>query len=339
MSSSGPLGWGLIGASTIAREYMIPAINAQPDGRVVAVMSSSTERGRRYADENGIGCSYTDLTGLVADPAVNAVFISTTNDRHCAEAITAAEVGKHVLCDKPLAVTLKDARAMVEACDRAHVVMGTNHHLRGSVAFRTMQRLVRDGAIGTPLAARVFHAVYLPTHLQTWRITDPSTGPGVVLDLTVHDTDSLRFLLDDEVESVTAISAQQGLGTGPIEDAVMGVMRFRTGVLAQFHDAFTVRHAPTGIQLHGTEGSIYGDGVIAQKPAGRVTLRRNGYEEEIALDPPEDPYAHVVRCFHQAVRGEGLPSASGKDGLCSLAVALATLESAHTGKRVTVRYE
>jgi 1,5-anhydro-D-fructose reductase (1,5-anhydro-D-mannitol-forming) len=339
MSTSGPVGWGLIGASTIAREYMIPAINAQPDGRVVAVMSRSAERGRRYANDNGIERSYADLGGLLADRAIGAVFISTTNERHCAETLAAAAAGKHVLCDKPLALTLADARAMVEACRAAGVVMGANHHLRSGVAFRAMRRLVRDGAIGTPLAARVFHAVYLPDHLQTWRIKDPSTGAGVVLDLTVHDTDWLRFLLDDEVEDVTAVSAQQGLATGPIEDAVMGVMRFRHGVLAQFHDAFTIKHAATGIQLHGSEGSIFGDGVIAQRPAGRVTLRRNESDETIPLDTLEDPYAHVVRCFHQAIRGEGPPSATGEDGLRSLGVALATLEAAQTGRRVTARYD
>jgi 1,5-anhydro-D-fructose reductase (1,5-anhydro-D-mannitol-forming) len=138
---------------------------------------------------------------------------------------------------------------------------------------------------------------------------------------------------------VTAVSAQQGLAIGPIEDAVMGVMSFRKGVMAQFHDAFTIKHAATGIQLHGSEGSIFGDGVIAQRPAGRVTLRRNGSDEAIPLGAPEDPYAHVVRCFHQAIRGAGPPSATGEDGLRSLAVALATLESAQTGRRLTVRYE
>jgi 1,5-anhydro-D-fructose reductase (1,5-anhydro-D-mannitol-forming) len=148
MSSSGPRGWGLIGASTIAREYMIPAITAQPDGRVVAVMSRSAERGRRYAADNAIDRAYDNLPALLADPGVDAVFVSTTNERHCAETIAAAAAGKHVLCDKPLALTLADARTMVDACRRAGVVMGTNHHLRSAVAFRRMRRLVREGRSG-----------------------------------------------------------------------------------------------------------------------------------------------------------------------------------------------
>jgi 1,5-anhydro-D-fructose reductase (1,5-anhydro-D-mannitol-forming) len=185
----------------------------------------------------------------------------------------------------------------------------------------------------------VFHAVYLPAHLQTWRIKDPATGPGVILDLTVHDADTLQFLLNDEIETVTAVSAQQGLAEGAIEDAVMGVMQFRSGVLAQFHDAFTVKHTTTGVQIHGTEGSIVADGVISQQPAGSVTLHRTGLSEPVQLPPAEDPYAHAVRAFNQAVRGHGQPFATGEDGFRSLAVALAVAESAQTRRRVTVGYE
>ncbi len=332
------LGWGLIGASTIARQYMIPAINAQPDSRVVAVMSRSAERARRYADDNGIARSYDAVEALLDDPEVNVVYISTTNERHKAETLAAARVGKHVLCEKPLALNLDDALEMVAACREAGVVMGTNHHLRNAVTHRTLRRLIKEGAIGQPLAARVFHAVYLPPHLQTWRIKDPATGAGVILDITVHDTDTLRFVLDDEVEEVTAFSTQQGLAEGGLEDAVMGVMRFRSGVLAQFHDAFTIKHAGTGFQIHGTEGSLLAEDVMTQQPIGRIYLRRDGQTEDVQLDPPEDLYTRAVRLFNRAVQGDGQPAATADDGARSLAVALAVLESTQTGRSIRVRY-
>ena len=79
--------------------------------------------------------------------------------------------------------------------------MGTNHHLRNAGAHRAMRDAIAAGRIGKPLAARVFHAVYLPPHLQGWRITKPEAGGGVILDITVHDADTLRFVLgDDPVE-------------------------------------------------------------------------------------------------------------------------------------------
>jgi 1,5-anhydro-D-fructose reductase (1,5-anhydro-D-mannitol-forming) len=338
MTSSPPLGWGLIGASDIAQTRMIPAITAQPDSRVVAVMSSHLERARQYAQRNGIPNAYDRIDALLADPSVDVVYISTTNELHAAQTLAAAQAGKHVLCEKPLALTLDDARRMVDACSAAGVALGTNHHLRNAATHRTLRRLVAAGAIGQPLAARVFHAVYLPPRLQGWRLTAPAAGGGVILDITVHDADTLRFVLDDEVEEVTALSAQQGLAAGGLEDAVMGAMRFREGVLAQHHDAFTIRHARTGFEVHGTEGSLYAEDVMTQEPIGRIVLRRDGADEAIDAGQPDDLYVRSVRLFNAAARGEGAPAASGEDGVRSLAIALAVRESAATGRRVAVQH-
>ena len=325
----------MIGASTIGREWMAPAIAAQPDSVVVAVASASPERARSFAADLGIARAYGAAADLLADEEVDAVYISTTNEQHEPIAIAAAQAGKHVLSEKPLALSLAGARRMVEACRAAGVVMGTNHHLRNAATHRAMRDLVQSGAIGQPLAARVFHAVYLPPHLQGWRIERPEAGGGVILDITVHDADTLRFVLGDEVAEVTAMMASQGMGQAGLEDAVMGVMRFGNGVLAQFHDAFTARHAYTGFEVHGSDGSLYGRDVMTQRPVGTVTLRRNGAEEDVPV-AHENLYERSVRLFNQAVHGQGAPAASGEDGVRSLAIALAVRESAATGRTAPV---
>jgi 1,5-anhydro-D-fructose reductase (1,5-anhydro-D-mannitol-forming) len=330
------IGWGLIGASTIARQFMIRAITSQPDSRVVAIASRDPARGRAFAAEHGIPSVYDSVEALLADPAVSAVYISTTNELHAPQTLAAARAGKHVLCEKPLALTLDDARAMVAACRAAGVVLGTNHHLRNAVTHRAIRQLIKDGAVGRPLAARVFHAVYLPEALQTWRLHDPAAGGGVVLDITVHDADTLRFDLDDEPVEATAMTASQGMASQGLPDAVMGVLRFRSGLLAQFHDAFTIRHTLTGIEVHGTEGSILARDVMTQQPRGQIVLRRGDQEEIIDPGPHEDLYTRAVRLFNAAIRGEGQPAANGEDGVRSLAVALAVAESAATGRTVPI---
>src|SRR5215218_2088522 len=329
------VGWGLIGASTIAKEWVIGAIRGA-GGEVACVLSSDAVRGARFASENGIPRHTTSLDELVADPGVQVVYISTTNELHRDQTVAAARAGKHVLCEKPLALTLEDAREMVRACRDAGVVMGTNHHLRDAVTHRTLRRLIRSGAIGRPLAARVFHAVYLPEHLQGWRIARPDAGGGVILDITVHDADTLRFVLDDEPVEVMAMSANQGMASPGLADDVMEVIRFRSGLVAQFHDAFTVRHAGTGFEVHGTEGSLFGQDVMTQAPTGRITLRRGDRTETIDPGPHEDLYTRSVRLFNDAVFGNGAPAASGEDGVRSLAVALAAAVSAATGSCVPI---
>ena len=334
----GTLGWGLLGASDIAKTRMIEAINGQPDSSVVAVMSTSEERAKSYAAENAIPRYYASVDGLLADPDVDVVYISTTNERHKAEVTAAAKAGKHVLCEKPLALTMPDARDMLETCKQARVVLGTNHHLRNAVTHRTVRRLIKEGVIGKPLAARVFHAVYLPPRLQGWRLKNPEAGGGVILDITVHDADTLHFALDDDALEVVALSEQQGLAQGALEDAVMGVIRFRSGLLAQFHDAFTIRHTHTGFEVHGTEGSLFGEDVMTQEPQGRLFLRKGEKREELDLGPHENLYAHQVRHFNAAVKGKEHRLPPLKMGFARLPSRLAVLESTKTGRRITVQY-
>ncbi|HMF67090.1 MAG TPA: Gfo/Idh/MocA family oxidoreductase, partial [Phyllobacterium sp.] len=139
--------WGLIGASTIAHEWMIDAIRAS-GGEIVSVMSTNDERGRKYAADHGIPNSVTALDALVNDPAIDAVYISTTNELHKDQVLAAAKAGKHILCEKPLATSLADARAMVDACRAANVVFATNHHLRNAASHTAMRDAIAAGKIG-----------------------------------------------------------------------------------------------------------------------------------------------------------------------------------------------
>ena len=324
--------WGLVGATTISREWMIAAIRAA-GGEIAAVMSADQERGRKYAAEFAIPAATTSLAGLFE--ACDAVYVATTNDLHRQQVLAAARAGRHVLCEKPLALNLADAREMVAACKAAGVVLGTNHHLRNAATHRAMREAIAAGRIGRPLFARVCHAVYLPEHLQGWRIKDAKTGAGVVMDITVHDADTLRFVLNDEPEAVAAIVQHAGMGAGAIEDGVMGVMRFKSGLLAHFHDAFTCRYTKTAFEVHGVEGSLFGVDCMSQRPIGTVTLRNARGESQLSLDRV-NLYERSVRAFHAAVRGQGAPSATGEDGVRSMAAALAALESARVRREVNV---
>lgn len=326
--------WGLIGASTIARQFMINAIRAQADGRIAAVMSSDPERAQAYAVENNIPLAVSTLDDLL-DEDIDAVYISTTNELHLEQALAAITAGKHVLCEKPLALNSADAREMVAAARAAGIVLGTNHHLRNAGAHRAMHEAIATGRIGKPIAARVFHAVYLPENLQGWRITKPEAGGGVVLDITVHDADTLRFVLGDDPVEVSAFTQAAGMAGGGLEDGAMCIWRFQSGLIAQSHEAFTSRFAGTGFEVHGSEGSLIGRDVMTQKPVGSVILRTADGEEELSFDH-EDLYVRSVRRFHAAIHGDGQPAATGEDGIWSLTSAEAALQSANSGKAVKI---
>ncbi len=201
--------WGMIGIGTIGREWMAAAIANQPDGELVAVASSDPARASAFAAERGIEKAHVTVADLLNDDAIDAVYVSTTNEWHKPQTLAAAAAGKHVLCEKPLAMNLADAVEMASACREAGLVMGTNHHLRNSATHRKLRELVASGAIGVVQAARVFHAVFLPPHVQGWRINAPESGGGVIFDITVHDADSVRFILDDDIQEVAAMTVAE----------------------------------------------------------------------------------------------------------------------------------
>lgn len=325
--------WGLIGASTITREWMLDAIRANPACRVEAVASRSLDRARRFADENGIARAYGKVEDLLRDPQIDAVYIGTTNERHAPQAIAAARAGKHVLCEKPLAIEIAEAEAMVYACREAGVVLGTNHHLRNMDAHRTIKRLIDSGVVGTITSVRIFHAGQIPPHLATWRLHDTTTGPGAILDLTVHDADLLRFYLERNPIRVTAFAHSCGDTAAGIEDNVMSIWEFPGNILAQCHDSFVCGTAPRGVEVHGTKGSILGADVLSQRPVGTVTLRTAEGDRMLQLDAG-NAYERVIDDFVSAIRGGGQPTASGEDGLWSLRIAKAVAEAAMAGEVV-----
>lgn len=329
------IGFGFIGASDIAKNKMLSAIRQQPDCEVVSVYSSNPERGRAYAAEAQIAHAASSLDDLLTNPAVNAVYISTTNELHYPQTIAAAKAGKHVLCEKPLAMSLEEAQGMLAACNEAGVVFATNHHLRNAQAHHKMRELIAAGAIGKPIAARVFHAVYLRESLQGWRLDKPAAGGGVVLDIVVHDVDTLRFVLQAEPTEAISLSQYFGMSASTVEDGSMAVFRFDNGVIAQVHTAFTVPYAGNGFEVHGTEGSLIAKNVMHPAAQPEVILRTANGEQLLALEANEVYGAGVAR-FVAAIQGKDTPAASGEDGLRSLAGALACLESARTGQKVAI---
>ena len=215
--------------------------------------------------------------------------------------------------------------------------MATNHHLRNAATHRKMRELIQAGAIGKPLFARVFHAVYLPPHLQGWRLDKPQAGGGVILDITVHDIDTLRFTLDSELTEVVGMTQSTSMAKEGLADGVMAVLRFESGVMAQIHDAFTVKHGGHGIEYHGETGSLIGRNVMSQQPVGEVLLRNADGEKQIVI-AHEGLYVRSVEAFCAAMQGKGKPSATAEDGIKSLAGALAVVHACETGSRQIVTY-
>jgi len=322
--------WLLVGASDIAQTRMVPAMR-EIGHEVLGVVSGTPERARQMAAANAIahaGCDLAEALSWGAD----AAYISSTNQLHASQSIACAGAGLHVLCEKPLATTLADAQAALDAALAADVVFATNHHLRNKGTIRGIREVVASGGIGEVVAVRMQHAVSLPERLRGWRLSDRSAGGGVILDITVHDADTLRFITGQEVCEVSAVAASQGLGIGGVEDSAVVTMRLSDGSLAIAHESFVVPHAGTQLEVHGSTGTIIAPGALTQSSDGEVLLLRAGRTEVVSVDDRRDVYVVGLLAFEAAVASGFAPAATGLDGIASLEVALAALESARQGR-------
>ena len=328
--------WIFVGASTIASQHMLGAVRAQADCDVSWVVSGSEERAAQWAKDHGIAHSTTSLAEALSDDNGSCVYVSSTNEKHFDQAMAAIAAGKHVLCEKPLAMSLSEAHEMVSAAAAQGVTFGTNHHLRCSGSHRVVRDLVRAGEIGDVLSLRIHHAVHLPESLQGWRINDAAAGGGVIPDITVHDADVARFLLGEDPVDVVAQLAVSGMGQG-VEDSCMSVWTMPSGTMVMAHESFTHPHAGTGFELHGTKGSIFAKNVMTQMPVGQITMRTDAGEVGVPFSE-HSLYVQGVGDFVSAVNGTGTPAATGEDGIKSLAVAYAVRKAAQSGQKVAVDY-
>lgn len=326
--------WILVGASTIAAQHMIGAFRGNGD-TVAHVVSTTPARAAEFAAEHGIPKHGSDLAAALADPETDAVYISSTNEKHREQALAAIAAGKHVLCEKPLAMTVEEAAEMVRAAQAAGVTFATNHHLRCSGSHRAVRALIEGGRIGRVLSLRIFHAVHLPESLRGWRIDNPGAGGGVIPDITVHNADVARFLLGEDPATVVAQMTASGMGQG-VEDSAMSVWTMPSGAMVFAHESFTHPFAGSGLEVHGTEGSIFARGVMTQLPLGEIELVTAKGREPVPFSD-HGLYAQGVREFSEAVAGRGRPAADGWDGVASLAVAMTVREAARTGARQAVK--
>jgi len=329
---------GLIGASYVAASRMVPAFQANGIPRR-ALFDTDEQRFEFWRDYD-LDLLTSNLEEFLASD-IDAVYISSRNDQHTGHAIAAAKAGKHVLVEKPMALTLADARTIVAAAEQAGVQLAVNHHLPGSPLHATARQLVAEDRIGSLYSARVNHAVLLPENLREWRLADVPGG-GVVYDITVHDASVLNRLFGAAPRRVTALGVSQASwNQAGTRDSVMTILEYPPGDngipgLAQTHDAFTVPYPGTSMEIHGERGAIVIGDAMTQDTPGTVELHTAHGIEPIEVDCSDDLYHINVRAFAAAIRGEGRPTATGTDGLDALQVAIAVEESLRSGQAVVL---
>ncbi|MGH2412046.1 MAG: Gfo/Idh/MocA family protein, partial [Chloroflexota bacterium] len=218
-----PLRVALLSAAHVHAAAYAEALGQIEGATLSAVWDDQAVRGRPFAAKYNVPLQ-PNLEDLWAD--CDAVVITAENARHRSLCEAACAAGKHVLCEKPLAISQEDAEAMIAAADSAGVILGTAFPMRHSLPARALHRALRAGTVGEVLAVRTTnHGTMPPGWFQ-----DPAlAGGGAVIDHTVHVADLLRWYLEDEPETVHA-EISHGLHGGAVDDAAFLIITFKSGV-------------------------------------------------------------------------------------------------------------
>lgn len=329
------LGWGVIGIGNIVQGTIAPAMVAEPECDLVAAVSRDQGRADDFAAEFGARFAYTDYDEMLANPAVEAVFIATPNAQHASQVIAAAGAGKHVLCDKPLAINAPDAAGAVSACNEAGVELGVNFHYRHLPWVRDVTRMIREGVIGE------VEVVHLEVgsgtrNYDNWRADPELAGLGSVHNVGIHGLDLLRVVLDSEPIEVMAMF-DHAPGTGSVEMLALVMLRFDNGALAYCNLNETVAHPQNDISIHGSGGRMVGTALTHSRSDGKLAVLTDAGETVTDYPAPE-AHRRSVAAFTRAVLRGSRPDASGLDGLRSAQVCEAIGRSAKERRLVEVEY-
>ncbi len=329
------LGWGVIGIGNIVKTTMAPAMTAEPECDLVAAVSRDRARADEFAREFGARFAYTDYDEMLANPAVEAVFIATPNAFHAEQVIAAAAAGKHILCDKPLANNVPDARAALEACTAAGVKLGINFHNRHLPWVRDVSRLIAGGAIGDVEVVQV-QVSSGPRHYDNWRADPQVAGLGSVHNVGVHGLDFLRVLLHSDPVEVMAMF-DKGPETGEVEMLALLTLRFSNGSLVQYNANERLRDPLNDIVIYGSVGRIVGKSFTRSRSDGELSVLTDDGEIVTAY-PASEAHRLSLAAFTSAVLRDEEPNASGLDGLRSAQICAAIDRSVRERRLVEVVY-
>ena len=339
------LGWGIVGIGSHPDLKVAPAMQVANGSELVAVCGRDQGRSDAFAEAHGAQAAYTDLNDLLRDSRVDAVFVASPNSLHAPQSIQSANAGKHVLSEKPMAITVEDAVAMVRACRSKGVKLGIGFELRFHPAHLFARKLVFQGAIGRIRLAQGQWArgergatEHLPrTGLREWWEQPELVGDAsVMMGMGVHVFDLMRFMLAEDVLEVVAMTDGQ-TARQPLEHIASISLRMSGGTIASVLCGRLLPDTQNDFAIYGSDGRITGNETIWEGRFGKAEVvsaavnRTETFQYDYLAN-----FVDELEDFSDAVERDRDPRATGLDGLSATLTTAAAVESARTGHAVKV---
>jgi predicted dehydrogenase len=305
--------WGLIGCGDIANKRVAPALGETQGSALVAVARARAELAAEFAVRHGARRSYADWRALLKDPEIDAVYVATPVRWHVEQTVAAAEAGKHVLCEKPMALDVAECERMIAAARAAGVRLGVAYYRHHYAIVGRLRALIASGEIGRPVLAQVQAFERFdpgPDHPRAWLLRGSESGGGPMMDFGCHRLEVLLDLLGP-VSEVQGFPTRVLFREREVEDTCVARLSFRSGAQAVLTVTHAARESRDTVELYGTEGSAR-VGVLNE---GRVTIVTSAGAREEHHPAPANLHQPLVEDFVRAVREGHAPTVTGEIGL------------------------
>ncbi len=303
--------WGIIGVGNVCEVKSGPGFQKAKNSALVAVMRRNGDLARDFAERHGVTTWYDDADALIKDPNVNAIYIATPPYAHPEYTLIAAQAGKPVYVEKPMANTHAECQTMIEACNAAGVPLFVAYYRRALPRFLKIKALIDSGALGEVRAVSVMvqdpPPAVDPDNLP-WRVIPGLSGGGLFLDLGSHMLDFLDFVLGPITEAQGTASNQTGMYRA--EDMVTGSFVFASGVQGVGTWCFCGHEHIDRTEIIGSKGSI----VYSNFDTSPILLTTDGSTREFKIDNPPHVQQPLIQQVVDTLTGRGACDSTGESG-------------------------
>lgn len=306
------LRWGLIGAGDIARKRIAPALRDLSNCELVSVSRARADQAESFAREFGAAKWFADWREQIADPGIDAVYIATPVHLHTEQTIAAAEAGKHVLCEKPMALNIADCDKMMEACRSNDVKLGIAYYRRFYPVLARVKEIINSGEIGSVTLAQINAFEYVdlaPGDPRHWFLEGAKSGGGPMMDFGCHRIELLIDLFGP-VGRVEGLVSNKAFGR-EVEDTAIASFQFKSGTCASVTVTHAVVEARDTLDIYGTTGSVH----IPVLNKGGMTIVTAAGDRRESHPPAENIHAPLIEEFTGAVLNGREPRVGGETGM------------------------
>jgi predicted dehydrogenase len=322
-SANRRVGIAAVGLGSIAEVFM-HAVSSSPNPKIAGLVTGHpVEKGEKFGalynvPKNSI-YTYETFDRMKDNPSIDAVYIALPNSMHCEYTIRAAEAGKHVLCEKPMAISSTECRRMIDACRRANVKLMIGYRTHYDATFRKLRDLVRSGALGEIQSFQ--GGFYGMRNKQQWRLERPLAGGGSLLDLGIYPLNTMRWFTGEEPEVCRGLVATRDKSGAfaSVEQSIEWMVKFPSGILASGGSSYE-QSGTNFLAINGTTGHVrlepafvYGDAILKYSgTSGDADLSGGGPVYE------PDQFVSEATHFADCVLLNSQPGTPGEEGLADL---------------------